>query len=161
VATFALHVVDEALNDFLPLYNSVVGGHSKVSMADLRNVCAEIGFPGVDSYIQSGNLLVAVLVGRIAGWPWVRNWWFRILHLAAIGVVVLQAWLGRICPLTILEMWLREQAGDATYAGSFVSHWLESILYYRAPAWVFIAAYTAFAALVVLAWLWVRPNRRK
>jgi hypothetical protein len=105
--------------------------------------------------------LVAVLVGRIAGWPWVRNWWFRILHLAAIGVVVLQAWLGRICPLTILEMWLREQAGDATYAGSFVSHWLESILYYRAPAWVFIAAYTAFAALVVLAWLWVRPNRRK
>jgi len=26
VLAFALHVVDEALNDFLPLYNSVVGG---------------------------------------------------------------------------------------------------------------------------------------
>ena len=26
MVAFALHVVDEALNDFLPLYNSVVGG---------------------------------------------------------------------------------------------------------------------------------------
>jgi hypothetical protein len=91
---------------------------------------------------------------------WVRNWWFRVLHLAAIGVVVLQAWLGRICPLTIFEMWLRRQAGDASYAGSFVSHWMESILYYRAPAWVFTLTYTIFAALVVLSWFWVRPNRR-
>lgn len=104
--------------------------------------------------------LVAVLLGKMAGWRWVRNWWFRVLHLVAIGVVVLQAWLGRICPLTILEMWLRREAGDATYAGGFVSHWLESILYYRAPAWVFTIAYTAFAALVVLAWVWVRPERR-
>ncbi len=104
--------------------------------------------------------LVAVLLGKMAGWRWVRNWWFRVLHLVAIGVVVLQAWLGRICPLTILEMWLRREAGDATYAGGFVSHWLESILYYRAPAWVFTVAYTAFAALVVLAWVWVRPERR-
>ena len=104
--------------------------------------------------------LVAVLAGKLAGWTWVRNWWFRVLHLGAIGVVVLQAWLGRICPMTILEMWLRSQAGDATYAGSFISHWIESILYYRAPAWVFTLAYTLFAALVVLAWFWVRPNRR-
>lgn len=104
--------------------------------------------------------LIAILVGKFAGWTWVRNWWFRVMHLAAIGVVVLQAWLDRICPLTIFEMWLRRQAGDATYAGSFISHWLESILYYRAPAWVFVLAYTIFAALVVLAWIWVRPNRR-
>jgi uncharacterized protein (DUF1697 family) len=75
VATFALHVVDEALNDFLPLYNSVVGGHSKVSMADLRNVCAEIGFPGVDSYIQSGNLVFDASLDRLFGSPvTTRNW---------------------------------------------------------------------------------------
>ena len=104
--------------------------------------------------------LVLILVGKPLGWTWVRNRWFRIAHLVAIGIVVLQAWLGRICPLTILEMWLRRQAGDVTYAGSFISHWMESMLYYRAPAWVFTLAYTLFAALVVLAWFWVRPNRR-
>jgi hypothetical protein len=31
VLAFALHVVDEALNDFLPLYNSVVGGWREAS----------------------------------------------------------------------------------------------------------------------------------
>ena len=104
--------------------------------------------------------LVLILAGRLMSWAWVHDWWFRVSHLAAIGVVVLQSWLGVICPLTKLEMALRDRAGDTTYAGSFVSHWLETILYYRAPAWVFAAVYTAFGALVLLSWFWVPPRRR-
>ena len=104
--------------------------------------------------------LVLILAGRLMSWAWVRNWWFRVTHLAAIGVVVLQSWLGVICPLTKLEMALRDRAGDTTYAGGFVSHWLETILYYRAPAWVFAVVYTAFGALVLLSWFWVPPRRR-
>jgi hypothetical protein len=104
--------------------------------------------------------LVLILAGRLMAWAWVRNWWFRVTHLAAIGVVVLQSWLGVICPLTKLEMALRDRAGDTTYAGGFVSHWLETILYYRAPAWVFAVVYTAFGALVLLSWFWVPPRRR-
>lgn len=104
--------------------------------------------------------LILILLGKVLSWSWVRNWWFRVAHLAAICIVVLQSWLGVICPLTKLEMLLRSKSGDATYTGSFVSHWLEAILYYRAPAWVFAASYTAFAALVVLSWVWVRPYRR-
>lgn len=104
--------------------------------------------------------LILILAGKLLSWAWVRNWWFRVIHLAAIGVVVLQSWLGVICPLTKLEMYLRGKAGDTTYAGSFVAHWLESILYYQAPAWVFAACYTAFAAIVVLSWVWVRPHGR-
>jgi hypothetical protein len=110
-------------------------------------------------FVIAGLLLI--LAGKVLAWSWVRNWWFRVTHLVAIAVVVLQAWSGVICPLTTLEMVLRREAGDATYAGTFISHWLESILYYQAPAWVFAACYTAFAALVVLSWFWVRPNRRK
>ena len=104
--------------------------------------------------------LLLILIGKPLHWGWVRNRCFRISHLVAIGVVVLQAWLGVICPLTILEMWLRERAGDAVYAGTFVSHWLETILYYQAPAWIFVACYTAFGALVLLSWFWVRPRSR-
>ena len=110
-------------------------------------------------FVISG--LGLVLAGKTFNWLWVRNWWFRVLHLAAIGIVVAQAWLGVLCPLTTLEMWLRRQAGDASYAGTFISHWLESILYYRAPAWVFAVCYTVFAALVVLSWIWVRPRPRR
>jgi glucan phosphoethanolaminetransferase (alkaline phosphatase superfamily) len=110
-------------------------------------------------FVIAGLLLI--FLGKVLAWSWVRNWWFRITHLVAIVVVVLQAWLGVICPLTTLEMALRREAGDATYAGTFISHWLESILYYQAPAWVFAVCYTAFAALVVLSWFWVRPNKRR
>ena len=104
--------------------------------------------------------LVLILLGKLLDWHWVRNWWFRLIHLVAIGIVVLQAWLGAICPLTTLEMYLRKQAGDTVYAGTFISHWLESILYYQAPMWVFTLCYTVFGLLVVLSWFWVRPRAR-
>jgi hypothetical protein len=102
--------------------------------------------------------LLAIYAGYALGWSWVRNPWFRLLHLLAIAVVVTQSWFKAICPLTTLEMTLRKRAGGATYPGSFVAHWIESLLYYDAPAWVFVAAYTAFGALVAASWYWMRPR---
>jgi hypothetical protein len=71
---------------------------------------------------------------------------------------VVQSWLAAICPLTTLEMTFRSRAGDAVYPGSFIGHWLETLLYYDAPAWVFVLCYTAFGALVLASWFWVRPR---
>ena len=102
--------------------------------------------------------LVAILLGKLRSWSWVRNPYFRVAHLAAIAVVVVQSWFGIVCPLTTWEMALRERAGDAVYTGAFIAHWLESVLYYRAPPWVFAAAYTIFGILVVISWFWVRPR---
>ena len=102
--------------------------------------------------------LVLIFLGRLLGWAWIRNGLFRLAHLAAIAVVVLQAWLGVICPLTTLEMWLRAKAGDAVYPGSFIAHWVEQILYYDAPAWVFTLCYTVFGLLVLASWIWIRPH---
>ena len=102
--------------------------------------------------------LLLILAGRLYSWRWVGNPWFRLLHLIAIGVVVLQSWLGVVCPLTTWEMALREKAGGAVYAGSFIAHWLESMLYYRAPAWAFITIYTVFGLLVLASWHWVKPR---
>jgi hypothetical protein len=103
--------------------------------------------------------LILIIAGGFAGWRWVTKRWFRYAHLAAIAFVVVQAWLGRICPLTIWEMQLRAKAGDATYTGNFIAHWLEELLYYDLPAWVFVVAYTAFGALVLGAWLLWPPRR--
>ena len=102
--------------------------------------------------------LVAIVVGGVLGWSWVRNPWIRLSHLAGIIVVAAQAWLGRICPLTTWEMWLRARAGEATYTGGFIAHWFAWLLYYDAPMWVFAAAYTAFALLVIASWFGVRPR---
>ncbi|MBO6810813.1 MULTISPECIES: DUF2784 domain-containing protein [Marinobacter] len=103
--------------------------------------------------------LVATFAGHFFQWRWVRNFWFRLSHLAVIAVVVLQSWLGVLCPLTSWEMALRAKAGEAGYEGSFIQHWLQSILYYSAPDWVFIVAYTVFGALVLASWFVVRPER--
>lgn len=103
--------------------------------------------------------LVLILAGKAFRWSWVRNPWFRLAHLLAIGVVVVQSWFGAICPLTTIEMTLRSRAGDTVYPGSFVAHWLEAILYYRAPAWVFAVSYTLFGAMVAGSWFWVSPRR--
>ena len=62
---------------------------------------------------------------------------FWSLTPLAIIIVAVQSWFGVICPLTSFEMTLRSQGGGGVYSGSFIAHLLESILYYRAPAWVF------------------------
>jgi len=103
--------------------------------------------------------LMLIFIGKWRGWNWVTYFWFRMAHLLAIAVVVLQSWLGVICPLTIWEMDLRTMAGEAAYSGSFIAHWLERLLYYRAPDWVFVLLYTGFGALVVASWIWIRPRR--
>ena len=103
--------------------------------------------------------LVMVFIGKCFSWCWVRNPWFRLSHLFAIGIVVLQAWAGAACPLTVWEMQLRTLAGDTTYSGSFITHWMETLLYYQAPAWVFTLVYTVFGAIVIGSWIWVRPRK--
>lgn len=110
------------------------------------------------TFVVAGQVLI--LVGLWQGWAWVRNRAFRLAHLLAIGIVVLQAWLGVLCPLTILENALRRRAGEAAYEGSFIQHWLHRLIFYEAEGWVFTAVYTAFAVLVALTWRYGAPARR-
>lgn len=113
---------------------------------------------GVAAFVVLG--LAAILAGGAAGWGAVRDPRFRGLHLAAIAIVVVQAWCGVECPLTTLEMALRERAGDVTYEGSCIAHWVGRLLYHDAPPWVFVAAYSAFGAAVAAAWWWFPPRSR-
>ena len=105
-----------------------------------------------------GGLLLIVL-GNFLRWSWVNHWLFRAMHLLAISVVVLESWLGIECPLTTLENWLRLQAGQGVYQGSFIQHWVHGVMFYQAPGWVFALAYTLFGLAVVAAW-WRWPPQR-
>jgi hypothetical protein len=102
--------------------------------------------------------LILILVGKPLGWVWIRNPWLRLTHLVAIGIVVLQSWFGLACPLTAWEMALRQKAGESGYAGGFIAHWLQAILYYQFPGWVFTLVYTLFGCAVAASWAWVRPR---
>ncbi len=104
--------------------------------------------------------LVAIVLGHWRRWPWVRNFAFRVSHLLLMVFIAAQAWLGHLCPLTTWEQALRRQAGQPAYAESFVAHWLSRLIFFEAPWWAFVAAYTVFAVLVIGCWRWVPPRRR-
>ena len=104
--------------------------------------------------------LVLILAGGMRRWQWVRNPWFRLLHIAAILYVAAEAWLGIVCPLTTLELWLRELAGQTAYEGDFIAYWLRNLLFFDAPPWVFTVCYSAFGALVLACWLRFPPHSR-
>ena len=102
--------------------------------------------------------LVVIVAGNLVGWRRVNALWFRVAHLAAIAIVAAEAWFGAVCPLTTLEMWLRARARATTYSGTFIEHWLQRLLYYDAPGWVFTLVYSLFGLAVVAAWWWFPPR---
>ena len=104
---------------------------------------------------------VAILAGWARGWQWTRNPVFRILHLAAIGFVALQAWFGIVCPLTALEKHLRTLAGIAVYDSSFIGYWTHRLLFYTAPSWVFTVVHSLFGLLVAASFVLYPPRRRR
>lgn len=96
-----------------------------------------------------------IWIGAAAGWRWVRNFRYRVAHLAAILFVSAEAAAGIWCPLTLWEDALR----GATTDKSFVARWIHALLFYDLPDWVFTAAYCSFAVLVALTWWRIPPQR--
>lgn len=102
-----------------------------------------------------------VWVGARRGWSWIRSPAFRWTHAGTVGLVIVQAWLGRLCPLTQLESWLRQQAGQPAYEQTFLQYWVHRLLFFDAPLWLFAALYTGFGLLVLWTWWRVPPRPRK
>lgn len=106
-------------------------------------------------FITAG--LPLIYVGAALQWAWVRAWRWRALHLAAIAFVAAESLAGIVCPLTLWEDTLRGLQSNE----GFIERWVDRILFYDFPAWVFTVAYTAFAALVVITWFVVAPTKRR
>lgn len=100
--------------------------------------------------------LLATWAGIAFRWSWVRNRWFRGIHLAMISIVVLESWVGIVCPLTTLENWFRKKSGQSLYDGDFIEIWLHELIFFQAPPWVFACGYTLFG-LAVVGTLWLAP----
>ncbi|MGH9867113.1 MAG: DUF2784 domain-containing protein [Candidatus Polarisedimenticolia bacterium] len=103
-----------------------------------------------------GGGLVLIWLGAIAEWAWVRHFWFRAAHLAAVVFVACEALMGIWCPLTVWEDALRGAHGER----SFMARWIHRVMYYDFPEWAFTVAYVLFALAVVATWYRVRPMKR-
>jgi hypothetical protein len=121
------------------------------------------------AFVVLGQLLI--LVGWGCGWKWVRNFWFRSIHLLSIGVVAAEGLGGIECPLTRWERELRQPSAEAAdfpkdsliyrAESSWVGRVSNAILFYEVQpdevVW-FQRGHIAFGVLVLLTFV-VAPPR--
>lgn len=110
---------------------------------------------GFVSFVVGG--LALIWLGALLHWRWVRRFWFRFTHLAAIVFVAGEALAGVMCPLTVWEDALRGKAGET----GFVARWVHRLMFYDFPDWVFTLAYVLFALAVGLTFWLVPPAPRQ
>jgi Protein of Unknown function (DUF2784) len=80
--------------------------------------------------LAAAAVVVAVLHGFVVAFmvsgPLLALRWPRVLFLhvpVALAIVALYT-TGSDCPLTTLELWLREGAGEPAYEGGFIGHYV-------------------------------------
>jgi len=94
------------------------------------------------------------LVWRRTAWAW--------LHVPAVAWVAWLEFTQAICPLTPLENALRARAGDAGYAGGFIQHYLEPLIYpggLTPGIQMVLGALVVAINVVVYALVWRRATR--
>jgi hypothetical protein len=102
--------------------------------------------------------LLAILLGLACRWRWVRNFYFRVAHLAAIGMVAVEEMLRVQCPLTTWERALRAEAGQTVAEATFMARLANAVLFRPLEPWVFVTAHLTFAGLVLLTFILAPPR---
>ncbi|WP_430423710.1 DUF2784 family protein [Phenylobacterium sp.] len=100
--------------------------------------------------------LVVIPLGAARGWRFVRLRWLRLLHLGSLAVVAAQAALGRACFLTDWQAALTSEGAH----DPMIMRWINGVIYWPLPMWVFSGLYLAVFAYVVALWWWAPPEAR-
>jgi Protein of Unknown function (DUF2784) len=109
-------------------------------------------------FVVVGQLLI--LIGLVCRWEWVRNPWFRVIHLLCIAVVAAEAACNLTCPLTTWERSLRLLSGQSVN-DSVVGWFFNSILFFNMPREFFTWIHIGFGALVLGTFLFGPPRFRR
>ncbi len=104
-----------------------------------------------------GGLIVIPLGGWL-GWRFVRIFWWRALHVAVLAAVALQPLLGRACFLTLWQGSLMGAGGIAA-EGSALRRWIDGVIFWPLPIWVFALIYVAVFLYTLALWRLVPPRR--
>ncbi|MDR0447939.1 MAG: DUF2784 domain-containing protein [Treponema sp.] len=104
--------------------------------------------------------LLVILLGGALRWHFIRNFWFRAVHLTMILIVVFEAVSGISCPLTVWEYKLRIAAGQQNAADvSFIARLIHQLIFFEFPPIVFTIGYCIFGTAVLLSWFLIPPAK--
>jgi hypothetical protein len=107
-------------------------------------------------FVLIGQILI--VAGWLLRWEWVRNFWFRLIHLGSIVFVAAQAVFGIECPLTTWERELRGGRLHDLESASAIGRFCNETLFFRPAPVVFAIVYVTFALLVLLTWIFAPPR---
>ncbi len=87
---------------------------------------------------------------------------WRLIHLAAVILMILMQVTRTICPLTYLEAWLKSgEAAKAVYPGAFIIEWVERLIYVEDMTLEKIMYATMAYLVLILLSFWFRPLQFK
>ncbi len=73
--------------------------------------------------------ILFLIFGAVAG---VKYRAVKIIHLSGLAFAFVIVIFGWYCPLTYLEVWLRQQHDSTlSYTGSFIAHYIEKLVYWE------------------------------
>jgi hypothetical protein len=105
------------------------------------------------------GFVVFVALGGLLVLRWPKVAW---AHVPAVVWGVLIEFAGIPCPLTPLEVGLRQLGGEAGYSGGFIAHYLTPVLYPRGltrTAEITLGALALGFNAAVYLWVWGRRRR--
>ena len=112
----------------------------------------------IASFIVLG-IIVIVLGGRL-GWAITYIFWWRLVHLVAMGAVAVQKLMGNACFLSRWERGLLDMAGAVPHAMPAFQTLGDHVLYWNLPLAFFVWLYGALFAVVIALWFIIPPRRR-
>ena len=83
---------------------------------------------------------------------------WRLIHLAAVILMILMQVTRTICPLTYLEGWLKSGGNTKdVYPGAFIAEWVERLIYVEDMTLEKIMYATMAYLVLILLSFWLRP----
>ena len=90
-------------------------------------------------------------------WEWVKNRYYRLIHLILMGIIFIETILGFMCPLTILENFLRNNIR----INNKITQIIHQIMYWDLPTYQFIILYLLSLLYLIFLWFFFKPDFKK
>ena len=103
-------------------------------------------------FITAGFIIIPI--GYYYNWNWIQNFKLRLFHFGLMFIVTFETLVGITCPLTSIENYLR----GINNSKSFISFWIEKIIYWDFPTSFFMFLYFVFLGWTLLMWKIYPPN---
>ncbi len=100
---------------------------------------------------------ILIPLGYYQKWEWVKNKYYRLIHLVLMGIVFIETILGFMCPLTILENFLRNDIE----INNKITQFIHQIMYWNLPTYQFIILYLLSLFYLIYLWFFFKPDFKK